>query len=350
MPVSPSMESVARAAGVAASTVSRALRGDPRISAVTSEHIRNMAERLGYRPNPLVAALMAQLRGSHPPNAKCNLIWLDFYPHPDDFQRYPVQQAFFAGACQRAKAMGYAISRIPAAGRSATQLVRTLRNRGVRGVLLPHFADSGGLAARIPLPLGEFTIVCVGTRFEQPALHYSSEDQYECGRLAVQQLWAMGYRRIGYVGEPRVEQIVNGRFFAGYHAALQTELGGAPLPLLLTDRDDEVADWIRRMGADALVTSKRSLLKQLRRQGVRVPGDVALAHLNLDDVEDALPGEVAGVKQDNAGVGANAVELLVSALYHNEIGVPLHPRGLQVRGTWVPGATLTPAPVSRRPA
>lgn len=344
------MECVARAAGVAASTVSRALRGDPRISSVTREHIRRTAERLGYRPNPLVAALMAQLRGGHPPNAKCNLAWLDFYPRPEDLRLDPVQRAFYTGACQRAAAMGYAISRIPAVGRSPAQLSRTLRNRGVRGVLLPHFAASGGLAERIPLPLEEFTIVGVGTRFERPALHYSSDDQYECGRLAVQRLWEMGYRRIGYVGEPRVEQIVNGRFFAGYHVTLQTELGGSPLPPLLTDLDEEVAGWARRMGADALVTAKRGLVKILKTQGVRLPEDVALAHLNVEDVEGALPGDVAGVRQDNAGVGANAVELLVSALYHNETGVPLHPRGVQVRGTWVPGGTLTPALASKRTA
>jgi len=220
-----------------------------------------------------------------------------------------------------------------------------LHNRGIRGVLLPAFDESGGQAMKIPLELDEFTIVSVGTRFERPSLHYSSDDQYECGRLAVQQLWELGYRRIGYVGEARVEKIVNGRFMAGYFATMQSELESAVLPSFLTKRDEEVLHWLREVKPDAIVTANRRLLTVLRRNGVRVPDDVGLAHLNVDDVEGAATGDVAGVRQDNAGVGANAVELLINLLYQNESGVPLHPKGVQVHGTWVQGATARPVRV-----
>jgi DNA-binding LacI/PurR family transcriptional regulator len=215
-----------------------------------------------------------------------------------------------------------------------------LRNCGIRGILLPEFDDGQGIAGNIPLPLEEFTIVGVGTRFEQPLLHYASDDQYECGRLAVQKLWGLGYRRIGYIGEPRIEKIVNGRFFAGYHATLQSELAGDAIPPLLSSRDTDVIPWLKTVGVEAVISASRHLLSFLRRSGVRVPDEVALAHLNVDDVERARPGEVSGIRQDNAGVGATAVELLVSLLYDNEVGVPLHPRGIQVHGTWVDGQTV----------
>lgn len=48
---------VAREAGVAASTVSRALSNPRRVNAVTREHVLKVAERLGYRPDPLATAL-----------------------------------------------------------------------------------------------------------------------------------------------------------------------------------------------------------------------------------------------------------------------------------------------------
>jgi len=339
-PAQLSMDAVAAAAGVSTSTVSRALKGDPRISKATRERIRRIAEKMGYRPNPLVSALMVQLRHGHPPVARCNLAWLDFFPQADDWKRDPVHHAFWTGAEASAKVLGYSISRIRATGKPAASLARTLRNRGIRGVLLPEFTASAGLATNIPLPLDEFTIVSVGTRFEEPSLHYSSDDQYECGRMAVQRLWRMGYRRIGYVGEPRVEHIVNGRFFAGYLSTLQSELGGAAVPPLLTDHDEDVLGWLRRVSPQVVITANRRLLKVIRRSGLRVPEEVGLAHLNVDDVESALPGEVAGVRQDNAGVGGNAVELLVNLLYQNEIGVPRHPKGLQVHGMWVDGATV----------
>lgn len=338
------MDAVAAAAGVSTSTVSRALKGDPRISSATRERIRRIAEEMGYRPNPLVSALMVHLRHGHPPVARCNLAWLDFFPQADDWERDPVHRAFWNGAEACAKVLGYSINRIRATGKPAASLARTLRNRGIRGVLLPEFGASAGRATNIPLPLDEFTIVSVGTRFERPSLHYSSDDQYECGRMAVQRLWQLGYRRIGYVGEPRVERIVNGRFLAGYFSTLQSELGGAALPPLLADRDEDVVGWLRRVAPQVVITANRRLLRVIRQRGVRVPEDVALAHLNLDDVEGALPGEVAGVRQDNAGVGGNAVELLINLLYQNEIGVPRHPKGLQVHGAWVDGATAPPLP------
>ncbi len=56
------MADVARAAGVHPATVSRALRDDPRITAPVRRKVRAAAARLGYRKNPLVAALMSARR------------------------------------------------------------------------------------------------------------------------------------------------------------------------------------------------------------------------------------------------------------------------------------------------
>lgn len=339
------MESVAREAGVSASTVSRALRSDPRISPLTRKKVEEVVARMGYRPNPLVSALMTQLRDGHPPEAKCNLGWLDFFKDPEEWNRDPVHRAFYTGAQQRATALGYALSRIPSTGRTSDRLTRVLRNRGISGLLVPNFENARSLASCIPLPLDQFTIVGVGTRFEQPFLHYSSDDQYECSRLAVQQLWALGFRRIGYVGEARIEAIVNGRFLAGYNTTLQTELGSTALPPLLDSHESSIMGWLKSTRAEVIVTVSRHVLRLLRDNRLRVPEDISLAHLNVDvATEDGAirPGDIAGVRQDNQIVGANAVELLVSLLYHNERGVPLHPRGMQVQGAWINGATVRP--------
>ncbi|MGE9293615.1 MAG: LacI family DNA-binding transcriptional regulator, partial [Puniceicoccales bacterium] len=56
------LQSIADASGYARSTVSLALRNHPSIPADTRQKIREVADRLHYRPNPLVAALMSQLR------------------------------------------------------------------------------------------------------------------------------------------------------------------------------------------------------------------------------------------------------------------------------------------------
>ena len=53
------LRTVAEACGIDISTVSRALRGDPRVAATTVTQVQAVAERLGYRPNLAARALQA---------------------------------------------------------------------------------------------------------------------------------------------------------------------------------------------------------------------------------------------------------------------------------------------------
>ena len=59
----PTIRDVARAAGVGASTVSLALRNDPRLRPAMRDHVRKVASEIGYLPNATLASLMAQVRG-----------------------------------------------------------------------------------------------------------------------------------------------------------------------------------------------------------------------------------------------------------------------------------------------
>src|SRR6185312_507213 len=55
----PTLHDVAREAGVAVSTVSRALNQPARISASTRAHVQEVARRLGYRPNRNARAVVS---------------------------------------------------------------------------------------------------------------------------------------------------------------------------------------------------------------------------------------------------------------------------------------------------
>ena len=57
--MSVTLKIVAQACGVDLSTVSRALRGDPRVASDTVVRVRTAAERLGYRANLGARALQA---------------------------------------------------------------------------------------------------------------------------------------------------------------------------------------------------------------------------------------------------------------------------------------------------
>lgn len=337
-PGQATMEDVARESGVAISTVSRALRDDHRIGAVTRERIKGVAQRLGYRPNPMVAALMSHVRAAHPPAASCNLAWLDFAADPERWRRQPVQRAFYTGANARASGASYVLERIPTRtpGMTPTRLAQILAYRGVRGVLLPYFDGSRGLATSIPLPLGQFTTVIVGAQFQEPALNFATNDQYASSRLAVLELWKRGYRRIGYVGVPFAETVVNNRFCAGYLATLPLEFGTAPLPPLLSTDPEKLRAWLGAHHPDVVLTTDPSLLETVRGFGWRVPEQLGVAHLHVDADDEAI----SGVCQNSEAVGAAAVDLLIGQLSSNEHGVPAHAKGVLVPGSWKPGRTV----------
>ena len=64
----PSMADVARAAGVSAQTVSRALRGSPNVNPETRRRVLAAVEQLGYRFNSAARVLSS---GAATPSAWC---------------------------------------------------------------------------------------------------------------------------------------------------------------------------------------------------------------------------------------------------------------------------------------
>ena len=69
----PNMQQIANVAGVSKSAVSLALRNDPRIPESTRFRIQKIAEKMGYRRNPVVDSLMTQLRADRQPTFQANL-------------------------------------------------------------------------------------------------------------------------------------------------------------------------------------------------------------------------------------------------------------------------------------
>jgi hypothetical protein len=57
-----------------------------------------------------------------------------------------------------------------------------------------------------------------------------------------------------------------------------------------------------------------------------------------------VPANIAGIDQCDELLGAQAVELLVAQLQHNERGPPRHPGMMLFPGQWITPATAAIAP------
>src|ERR1700732_2049939 len=132
------MAEIAQRLGVASSTVSRALRNDPRISVELRKRVRTVADELGYQPNPLVSALMANRRRRGSGGAVDVIALVTDYRGKKDWRTKDVCCWEYQGIERRARELGLRVGIFSLADYRGemTKLQAILRARAIRGVLL----------------------------------------------------------------------------------------------------------------------------------------------------------------------------------------------------------------------
>lgn len=343
--MSISMETIARRLGLSKVTVSNALRGSGRISDATRRRVRETAEQMGYRPNPLVTALMSDLRRKRSAR-RCTLAFLNFFPGRDDWREHPTFVEFHRGAKERAEELGYRLEphwQGEVEGNSR-RLGDILYARGIPGVIL---APMPAGAPRIAIDWSRFATVAIGQTFREFQPHRVSNHQYHSIRLAMDKLVARGLRRIALVLPRMDDDKVENAWAAGFVSA-QLHHGLPPVPPLATPEFNAqtVVPWIRAQKVEAVVSTNHHLVRWLAAAGLRVPEDIGFAHLDWSPQKGAM----AGVDQCSAHIGGAAVDLLIEQLNNNELGVPSRPKTVMIDGVWHDGPTLRDAPASPAPA
>lgn len=341
----PTITKVAAIAGVSISTVSRALRDSPLISAETRAKVKEIAESIGYTTNPYISTLMSHLRSSKPVPFRATIALLDTFAQPEDWKKFTVQRQFQEGSVAQAAQLGYIVERVWAFSPGFTNkgLTRILLNRGIRGILIPPFRDFSSKGREIPLELEQFACVTVGCKMLEPGLHFATNDQYSTGMLAHTSLLDLGYKRVGLVIPNYVECIVDRRFSSGFRNASESRGRTTSRSSIFRYNQEDTAsrmflEWFHAFKPDAICTVLPEVGAWLKEANIKVPQDVAFATLDWDEEF----GDWSGVNQGSHRVGAAAIDVMVQMLQRNEIGPPAHPRGLSVEGSWVNGRTAPP--------
>lgn len=302
------IKTIAEAVGVTHGTVSRALRGDPRVRTQTAEEVKAVADRLGYRPSSLGRALKTRRTGA--------LAIVVSYAH-DPFYSEVVQAVH-----DRLFPLEYNL--LMAATES--DLVRQQRvaqnflGQSVDGVFvccLPGLTEPfQKLRDRIPL----VTINC------DPILHPAGvyHDDPEAMRRAIQFLLQKGHRKIAYVGAD------NGGFAERQRrGTFQQECSGLSLDGRLLSCPDvkvEVAyqvalDWLQKRDLQpptALIcfndTVAIGFLKACRELQVDVPGELSI--MGFDDIEmaDFIHPGLTTFSQPRYEMGKVATETMMNLL------------------------------------
>jgi DNA-binding LacI/PurR family transcriptional regulator len=278
----PTLEAVARRAGVSRATVSRVVNGSTTVAEPIRDAVRRAVQELGYVPNQAARSLVTQRTDS------VALIL------PETANRVFSDDQFFPGIIRGVSqeleaADKQLVLMLAGSAASYSRVERYAMARHVDGVL---FASVHG-ADPLPEALSNvgIPVVCGGRPFSTSTVPYVDVDHHGGVAKAVRHLQNSGRRRIATIAGPQ-DMVAGIDRLNGY----RSELDDGHRPIVA------VGDFTRESGARAmrqLLTEEPGLdavfvasdlmahgaLRTLREAGRRVPDDVAV--VGFDDIEMA---------------------------------------------------------------
>jgi LacI family transcriptional regulator len=353
---------VAKRAGVHYTTVSMALRNHPRLPLATRERLRALAQEMGYRPDPMLHALIDYRTQRTPERRMTTLAFVTNGVTRSSWKQDRHYSAMLDGAANRASELGYQFEHfwLGEPGLTHRRLSEVLHSRGIVGVLIApqrHEADMSLL-----FDWSKFSAVGIDWSSHQPSLHNVAVDRCAAVRVAMRRARAAGYRRIGFAMHYGWDLNTDLAWSSTFIAEQQRIAPLDRVPLFPFDDalalhgldispdhlspDDGFDAWLRRFRPDVLISSHGLVGPQLEKMGISIPRDLAL----IDILAEDSAGKVAGIRHNYRRVGEVAVEILTRQMHQHTFGVPEVPTTTLVEGAWIDGESLPPsltgAPVS----
>lgn len=339
----PTIRELAKLAGVSRTTVSMALRNSPRISLAMREKIARLAEERGYQRDPVVSALMNQLRTTRKVRSVEKIAYLTFWDSAEGWRENVNENGYFQGASARAEHLGYEVEAFWARqpGMTSSRLSRILYARGIRGVLI---APLPRVLGHVTLDWRYFAAAALSLTILKPDLHRASHDYHAGMQLALHSLKKLGYRRPGFANMSVFDKRTKHGWLSGFLTYQHQLAHQFQIPPLLVpgirhhdewDRD-RYARWLEKWKPDAVVCNTEQPLHLARELGYRVPGDLGFASLHKLRIEDPW----AGVDRQSEEIGAAGVDLVVGQLQNNEFGLPACPKTVMINSIWQDGPTV----------
>ncbi|WP_309381411.1 LacI family DNA-binding transcriptional regulator [Cerasicoccus frondis] len=325
------MWDIAKEANVSQSTVSRALRNDPRITETVRLRVSEAAKKLNYRPNPFVSALTAQVRSFRAPPSGATIGLLNCMPKWQ--MPMPYFKLYSEGATKRAEELGFSTEffHLEDLDNSISAVNRILWSRSIIGLLVMPVPSGVDLSE---LKFENLVSATVDTSLRSPMLHRATANYFQGMSLALDKLKSKGYKRIGFC----THEDELGRIGARWHGAYlhwHSINGIKPLQAFVAKTYDpqELKAWCQRAKPDVIVTNRDDLYDHLSEVGIRIPEDVSFVALNAE----CSKANVSGVNQHNREIAEAGIEMVVNQIYHNEYGLSDQPKSLEIKSSWIEG-------------
>ena len=347
------LRDIAKRLNVSHATVSLALRDHPRISVKRREEVQKIAKEMGYRPDPMLAALAEYRHQKSPVPVASGMAWITRWNRAERASllgRAEIR-AYWKGAFAEAEAQGYRLEEV-AWDETCTpaRMEQILATRGIQAILLPPHEREHDWEG---FDWSHFSAVCVGQGFGLP-LHKIDTNHVHDGVLAMEAIRAKGYQRVGFVGQWKAQ--AQGRPASGYASQMAflnysgTMLAqgnttpDAVLPPFWTPEGAPLAEsqerfvaWLKANRPDAILAAEPGIRELLRSVGLEAPRDIGLATMNVNDGSSE-----AGISPQMETVGLVAVRTLISLVRLRRRGFPPYGITSMIEGVWTDGPSLPP--------
>lgn len=294
---------VAREAGVAASTVSRALARPGRVNAATAQRVRDAAERLGYRLDAGLRA-PAPLRGTR----LLGVVVADI--------TNPLFAQVVRGAEQAAAELGYTL--LISDAQESEERERAALDRllgSVEGILLtsPRMSETGIRAVAKQRPTVVLNRIVRG-------LPSVLTDSARGTRRAAEHLGSLGHERITYLAGPVASWADGARWRSLREAALELELRArrvGPVSPTVAGGEQAARLWAQRPTSAVLAYNDLvavGFVRGVRAMGLRVPGNVSVVGFDNTDLAALVHPALTTVASPRQALGATAVRNLIAVI------------------------------------
>jgi LacI family transcriptional regulator len=340
---------IANKVGLHFTTVSLALRNSPRLKAATRHKIHALAKKMGYSPDPMLAALTAYRQTKRTPHFQSVLAWINNWPNRHELHANTGFHLYYQAASARAKELGYLVEEfwLREPGMTPKKILHILRARNIQGLLM---APQPRPYAYLDFDFTSFSAISFGYSMLPPILNIVTNHHFHSMKLVITKLRELGYHRLGLaIGFNWDEKTENGYMSAFILAHWQyPDLEYIPPLTMENITKENTADWVAKYLPDVVIgwDNMESILRNL---GYRIPAQLGFVNLN---VSSNNPQHSSGLIQNDALIGIKAVDLLVGMIHRNETSPPRLPSSTLIESEWFSGSTVRqhqkPCPSKKR--
>lgn len=307
----PTLDEVAKAAGVSRATASRAINGLPYVSSTARAAVERAVHHLGYRTNQVARSLATKRTGS------VALV-------VSESEKFVVSDPFFArimrGISSSLGESGLQLSLIMAKESYDDGSLRSLREGHVDGVLLVSVHGGDILAGQL-LESGLPIVVC-GRPLIRADVPYVDADNFNGASTAARHLVDIGRRKVATIAGPR-DMTVGIDRLSGFrrgmassgqptdaveHGDFTMASGEAAMRRLLKAHPDLDAVFV---ASDLMAVGA---MRVLQAAGKSIPGDVAVVGFDDSDVAATAAPPLTTIRQPVEELGRTMAWRLLAQL------------------------------------